>query len=100
MAEALKHLDLTERSVLDALVACGEELEAGTLDLSGDPEMQRLVQAALQNLVVCMRARGVEDFPEPVPAFSGVGSPFPVNRIPWADPDLPEAVLACSELPT
>jgi len=100
MAEALKHLDLTERSVLDALEACGEELEAGTLDLSPDPEMQQLVQAALQNLVVCMRARGVEDFPEPVPAFSGVGSPFPVNRIPWADPDLPDAVLACSDLPT
>lgn len=100
MAEALKHLDLTERSVLDALETCGGALETGALDLSRDPEMQRLVQAALQNLVVCMRTRGVEDFPDPVPGFSGVGSPFPVNRIPWTDPDLPDAVLACSDLPS
>jgi hypothetical protein len=100
MAEALKHLDLTERSVLDALESCGGALETGALDLSRDPEMQRLVQATLQNLVVCMRASGVEDFPDPVPGFSGVGSPFPVNRIPWDDPDLPEAVLACSNLPS
>ena len=99
MAEALKHLDLTERSVLDALGACGAQLETGALDLGNDPEMQQLVQAALQNLVVCMRARGVEDFPDPVLGFNGVGSPFPINRIPWADPDLPEAVLECSDLP-
>lgn len=99
MAEALKHLDLTERSVLDALGTCGAQLETGALDLGNDPEMQQLVQAALQNLVVCMRARGVEDFPEPVLGFNGVGSPFPISRIPWADPDLPRAVLECSDLP-
>jgi len=100
MAEALKHLDLTERSVLDALETCGPRLETGALDLGDDPEMMQLVQGALQNLVVCMRARGVEDFPEPIPGFEGVGSPFPINRIPWTDPDLPGAVLACSDLPS
>jgi len=99
MAEALKHLDLTERAVLDALESCGAELETGALELGPDPEMQDLVQAALQNLVVCLRERGVEDFPEPVVGFDGVGSPFPINRIPWTDGDLPEAVLACSDLP-
>ncbi|HEU4894518.1 MAG TPA: hypothetical protein VFT85_01670 [Acidimicrobiia bacterium] len=99
MADALKHLDLTERSVLDALEICGAELESGALALGDDPEMTELVQGALQNLVVCMRARGVEEFPEPVADFDGVGSPFPVNRIPWTDPDLPRAVLVCSDLP-
>jgi hypothetical protein len=99
MAEALKHLDLTERSVLDALEMCGARLETGALDLADDPEMMQLVQGALQNMVVCLRARGVEDFPEPVFGFDGVGSPFPINRIPWTDPDLPEAVVACSDIP-
>jgi len=96
MALALQHLDLTDRVVLDALASCGEHLATGALDLGPDPEMQRLVQSTLHDLVVCLRARGVDDFPEPVPGYDGVGSPFPTNRIPWSDPDLPSAVRDCA----
>jgi len=42
----------------------------------------------------------VEDFPDPVPGFDGVGSPFPNSRIPWTDPDLPDAMAACRDLAT
>lgn len=96
MASALQHVDLTDRAVLDALELCGAHLESGALDLGTDAEMQRLVQAALQDLVACLRARGVDGFPEPVPGFDGLGSPFPANRIPWSDPDLAAAARYCT----
>lgn len=98
MASALQHLDLTDRGNLDALEICGPHLGNGALGLAGDPEMRELVQTALQDLVVCLRARGVEDFPEPVRGYDGLGSPFPVNRIPWSDPDLPLAASDCASL--
>ncbi len=100
MASALQHVDLTDRAALDALEVCGVHLESGALDLSTDPEMQRLVQAVLQDLVACLRSRGVDDFPEPVSGYDGLGSPFPTNRIPWSDPDLPAAVEDCADLPS
>jgi hypothetical protein len=40
---------------------------------------------------------GVEDFPDPVPGFSGIGSPFPVAEIPYSDPGFATAVSACRE---
>lgn len=100
MASALQHVDLADRAVLDALELCGVHLESGALDLGTDPEMQGLVQAALQDLVACLRSQGVDDFPEPVPGYDGLGSPFPTNRIPWSDPDLPAAARRCADLPS
>lgn len=98
LAEALRGLDLTDREVLDALASCGRHLRAGALDLSADPGLADLVQETLAQLADCLRSWGVEDFPDPVPGFDGVGSPFPDDRIPWTDPDLPDAADACRDM--
>jgi hypothetical protein len=100
LAEALRNLDLTDREVLETLASCGQHLRAGALELNSDPELRDLVQGSLTELASCLREWGVEDFPDPVPGFDGVGSPFPDGRIPWKDPDLPDAVAACRHLPT
>jgi hypothetical protein len=44
-----------------------------------------------------MRDLGVEDFPDPVPGFIGIGSPFPVAEIPYSDPGFADAVAVCRE---
>lgn len=98
MAQALSGLDLTDRTVLDALETCGGHLGTGALDLSSDPQLRALVEESLTDLAGCLRSRGVEDFPDPESGFDGVGSPFPTNRIPWSDPDLPGAARACTDL--
>ena len=98
LAEALRRLDLTNRDVLDSLESCGQHLNAGALDLSPDPRLRDLVQDTLQDLAACLRSWGIEDFPEPVSGFDGIGSPFPNSRIPWTDPDLADAVAACRDL--
>jgi hypothetical protein len=100
LAEALRRLDLTDRDVLDALASCGRYLIGGALDLSADPVLGDLVQDTLAELADCIRSWGVPDFPDPVPGFEGVGSPFPDTRIPWTDPDLPDAVAACRDIMT
>jgi hypothetical protein len=100
LAEALRDLDLTDRDVLDALEACGQHLGSGALDLGPDPQLRDLVEDTLKMLAACLRSWGVEDFPDPVPGFDGVGSPFPNSRIPWTDPDLVDAVAACRDVAT
>jgi hypothetical protein len=96
MADTLSRLDLTDRAVLDALEECGRHLSSGALDLTPDPELRALVQSRLEELAECIRTRGVADYPDPVPDFDGIGSPFPPNRIPWTDPQLPAAMAACT----
>jgi len=96
MATVLTDVDFDDRTVLDALDACGHHLASGALDSSSDPELRDLVEASLQDFAECVRREGAIDFPDPVPGFDGVGSPFPVNRIPWTDPDLQAAVTVCS----
>ena len=44
-----------------------------------------------------MRESGVEDFPDPVPGFTGVGAPFSVAEIPYSDPEFATAATACRE---
>jgi hypothetical protein len=44
-----------------------------------------------------MVEHGVEDFPDPVPGFIGIGSPFPVAEIPYSDPAFAAAVTACRQ---
>jgi hypothetical protein len=95
LAEALGRLDLTDRAVLDALESCGHHLTNGPLDLSSDPELRDLMQNYLLELAECLRLWGVQDFPDPIPGFQGVGAPFPSNEIPWTDPNLPTAVRQC-----
>jgi hypothetical protein len=96
MAVALAGIDFTDRPTLAALDKCGPLLSAGALDLTGDPELREMVQANLAEFAACVRERGVAGFPDPVPDFSGVGSPFPVGRIPWSDPGMPSAVGVCA----
>jgi hypothetical protein len=95
LAEALGRVDLTDRAVLDALESCGRHLTNGPLDLSPDPELRDLMQNYLIELAECLRLWGVQDFPDPIPGFDGVGAPFPSNEIPWTDPNLPKAVRQC-----
>lgn len=97
MTTALSELDLTDRGTLDALEACGPHLSSGALDSTSDPELRELVQRALEEFAECLRERGVDEYPDPVDDFDGIGSPFPVNRVPWTDPALPEAVAVCGE---
>lgn len=95
IAAALSGLDVGSRTVLDALEDCGAFLTVGALALAPDPELGELVQSQLEEFSMCVRAEGVSDFPDPVGRFDGVGSPYPANRIPWADPRLPGAMAAC-----
>lgn len=95
LAEALRGLDLTDRAVLDGLEACGHHLTSGPLQLSPDLEFRDLMQDSLRQLAECLRSWGVQDFPDPIPGFDGVGAPFPSSQIPWDDPDLPRAVRQC-----
>lgn len=97
MADALRTVDLSDRSVLDALENCGARLAAGPLDSGSDPELGDLVQQSLQRFAECVRLEGVAEYPDPVRGFDGVGSPFPINRVPWNDPGLPGAVAICRE---
>lgn len=98
MADALSGLDLTDQSVLDALEACGGHISSGPLALDADPELAQLVRQRLGEFAECVRLEGVPGYPDPVPDFDGVGSPFPINQIPWRDPGLPDAVDACNEV--
>lgn len=98
MADAMASLDLGDRSVLDALATCGQIISAGPLDLKSDSEMASRVREQLGEFAECIRLEGVPDYPDPVPGFDGVGTPFPVNRIPWSDPNLAPAVATCRQV--
>ena len=95
LARAMAELDFTDREVLNALEECGHELARGALDFTTDPEFGIVLMARLDEQSDCLRRNGVEDFPLPDPSFAGVGSPYPINQIPWTDPALPGAVEAC-----
>ena len=45
-----------------------------------------------------MRNEGLDTFPDPVPGFTGAGSPFPLEQIPFNDPAFGEATLACQDI--
>jgi hypothetical protein len=90
-------LALTDSETVSALTACASHLGTGALDLSGEPEIKEGVLEALGDFSVCMRSRGVPEFPDPVPGFNGLGAPYPMAEIPYSDPDLDEAVAACRE---
>lgn len=92
---ALVDVDFSNRAAAEALTSCSDHLASGALDLSAWPGLQGEVQANLSQFSECVRSHGVEGFPDPVRAFSGVGGPFLLDEIPFADPDLETAVSTC-----
>lgn len=96
LARALSGLNLSDRVVAAALGECAPELANGAMELTPDQQMRTAVMAGLADFASCMRSNGVADFPDPSPRFTGVGAPFPESSIPWADPDLPTAVIICN----
>lgn len=89
----MRELDLTANAA--TLDECSLHLITGALDLSDSPLISEGVLALLGEFTDCMRTRGVPGFPATVRGFNGVGSPYPVDEIPYDDPDLPDAAEVC-----
>jgi hypothetical protein len=88
-------IDYSDPVTTEALSECAELLTDGALDLAYDERYREAVVGQLAAFSRCLRARGVEGFPDPIAGFIGIGSPFPVAEIPYSDPDLPGAVTMC-----
>ncbi|HLF61143.1 MAG TPA: hypothetical protein VI980_08200 [Acidimicrobiia bacterium] len=88
-------VDFGDPAVAGALAVCSESLNTGALDLGAEDELRQEITRQLNEFSQCMRANGVEDFPDPVPGFAGVGAPFAVAEIPYGDPEMAEAAEAC-----
>ena len=91
-------LDVSDPATADAVSTCSELLETGALDFGDDDVLRQQILEQLQEFSRCMVELGVEDFPDPVPGFVGVGSPFPVAEIPYSDPGFTTAVTACRQV--
>jgi hypothetical protein len=90
-------LDFSDPATAEAVSTCSELLETGALDLAEDDVLREQILEQLQEFSGCMVDLGVEDFPDPVPGFIGIGSPFPVAEIPYSDPGFAPAVAVCRE---
>lgn len=88
-------LDFGDPATAEAVSVCSEHLETGALDVGADDRLRQVILEQLQAFSRCMVELGVEDFPDPLPGFVGVGSPFPVAEIPYADPGFANAVTVC-----
>lgn len=93
----LTDIDFSSVSAVDALTRCSDSMVAGSLALDTWPDLEDRVQALLAGFSECVRAHGVIEFPDPVRAFTGVGGPYPLEEIPFDDPDLGAAVDICEE---
>jgi hypothetical protein len=93
----LARLDFGDPATAEAVSVCSEQLETGALDIGDDDVLHQAILDQLQDFSRCMVDLGVETFPDPVPGFVGVGSPFPVAEIPYADPQFANAVTVCRE---
>ena len=81
-----------------ALTDCAPILTTvGALDLRRDPELQAVIVGQLRAFAECVRNEGVETFPDPDPAFSGVGSPFSSDEVPFTNPSFEAAVSVCQD---
>lgn len=97
--ELLDAVDTTTPEFRTALAACASILtQAGALDLRTDPELQAVVVDQLQQFSECVRREGLRDFPDPDPAFTGTGSPYQIDEVPFADPVFQKAIVSCQEI--
>lgn len=88
-------LDTTNPAVRAAIVTCSSFLtSAQTADLASDPELRLLVSEQLVAFTECMRAEGIETFPDPTPDFTS-GAPFPLEAVPFQEAGFDDALLAC-----
>jgi hypothetical protein len=88
-------LDFGDPAVAEAVSVCSGHLETGALDLGGEDLLRQAILVHLTDFSRCMVGLGVEGFPDPLPGFIGVGSPFPMAEIPYSDPDFANAVEVC-----
>ena len=93
----LIELDFGVPETTTALTECADHLTTGALNLENLPELQSLVVSALADFSECLRSQGVPDFPDPIPGFYGVGGPYPLDEIPYGDPDLDLAASVCRD---
>lgn len=85
----------TDSAFRQALTACSVLL-SNFLVMDGSPGVAALVRDQLVRFAQCMRASGVEDFPDPLADFAGTSPPFPPEQIPIADPEFNLAVESCA----
>jgi hypothetical protein len=88
-------VDFADPEAVMALTSCAGFLETGALDLTSNPLLGVGVVELLNEFSQCVRSKGVPDFPDPIEGFSGIGGPYPLAEIPFADPDLEGAVDTC-----
>lgn len=93
----LRDVDFADQASAAAMSACAEHLSTGALDLANEPELQAAMSSVLEEFSRCLRDHGVSEFPDPTPGFIGVGGAYPLDEIPYSDPDLETAVEACRE---
>lgn len=94
---AVQALDLADPGTADAVAACSAELGTGALDLSTDELLRQVVLAQLTQFSACMRERGIDNFPDPAPGFTGVGTAYAVAEIPYSNPAFAEVARICSD---
>ncbi len=92
----MKDIDFSDPVPVSALTACSQHLERGALELTDTPILREAVVDSLERFSDCVRSRGVPEFPDPIPDYNGIGGPYPVAEIPYADPDLADAVVVCN----
>ena len=97
--ELLEAVDTSTPEFAEALRVCASILtRAGALDLRTDPELQAVIIDQLQEFSDCMRREGIREFPDPDPAFTGTGSPYPLVEVPFDDPLFEKATFSCQEI--
>ena len=98
LGEVMEDVDTASEEFTDALGSCAGILtDAGALDLATDPELQAVLVDQLAEFSECMRTNGITGFPDPDPAFTGTGSPYPLGMVPFDDPGFEEAAGVCGE---
>ena len=93
----MPQVDFTDADEIAAFSICSQHLSQGPISLVSDDEMRTLLVAALAEFAQCVRDHGVEAFPDPDPSFTGAGSPFPIEQVPYDDPGLETATRLCGE---
>lgn len=96
--EVIASVDTTTAEFRNALTRCADILtRAGALDLRTDPELQAVILDQLRDFTDCARREGLRAFPDPDPAFTGTGSPYPLDEVPFTDPLFEDALGTCQE---